>query len=54
MLVVTRKHDESVIIDGHIIVKVLGIEDGKVKLGIDAPKKIKIYRHEVYEAIKRK
>ncbi|HZK34616.1 MAG TPA: carbon storage regulator CsrA [Bacillota bacterium] len=53
MLVVTRKHDESVIIDGHIIVKVLGIEDGKVKLGIDAPKKIKIYRHEVYEAIKK-
>lgn len=53
MLVVTRKHDESVIIDGHIIVKVLGIEDGKVKLGIDAPQSIKIYRQEVYEAIKK-
>ena len=53
MLVVTRKSDESVIIDGKITIKVLAIEDGKVKLGIDAPKKIKIYRHEVYEAIKK-
>ena len=38
MLVVTRKPDESVIIDGKITIKVLAIEDGKVKLGIDAPK----------------
>jgi len=53
MLVVTRKHDESVIIDGKITIKVLAIEDGKVKLGIDAPQSIKIYRQEVYEAIKK-
>jgi carbon storage regulator len=32
---------------------VLAIEDGKVKLGIDAPQSIKIYRQEVYEAIKK-
>ncbi|MDD3613116.1 MAG: carbon storage regulator CsrA [Caldicoprobacterales bacterium] len=53
MLVVTRKSDESVIIDGKITIKVLAIEDGKVKLGIDAPQSIKIYRQEVYEAIKK-
>jgi carbon storage regulator len=53
MLVVTRKPDESVIIDGKITIKVLAIEDGKVKLGIDAPQSIKIYRQEVYEAIKK-
>jgi carbon storage regulator len=50
---VTRKSDESVIIDGKITIKVLAIEDGKVKLGIDAPQSIKIYRQEVYEAIKK-
>ncbi len=53
MLVVTRKSGESVIIDGKITIKVLAIEDGKVKLGIDAPQSIKIYRQEVYEAIKK-
>jgi carbon storage regulator len=53
VLVVTRKSDESVIIDGKITIKVLAIEDGKVKLGIDAPQSIKIYRQEVYEAIKK-
>lgn len=52
MLVVTRKLDEGIIIDGDIEVVVLGIEDGKVKLGIEAPKEKKIYRREIYTAIK--
>ncbi len=48
MLVLTRKNDESIIIDGRIEVKILGIEDGKVKLGISAPKEVVIHRKEVY------
>ena len=53
MLVVTRKTDEGIIIDGNIEVVVLGVEGGKVKLGITAPSDKKIYRQEIYEAIKR-
>ena len=52
MLVITRKLEEGIIIDGDIEIVVLGIEEGKVKLGIEAPKDKKIYRKEIFEAIK--
>lgn len=48
MLVLTRKSDESIIIDGCIEVKIVGIEEGKVKLGISAPREVTIHRKEVY------
>lgn len=51
MLVLTRKQDESIIIGQNIEVKILGIEEGKVKLGIEAPKNVEIYRKEVYVTI---
>jgi len=46
-----RKEEESLIIDGKIEIVVLGIEDGKVKLGINAPKEVKIYRKEVLDEV---
>lgn len=51
MLILSRKEDESIIINGNIHIKVLEIEDGKVKIGIDAPKDIEIFREELYESI---
>ncbi len=51
MLILTRKLDESIIIDGNIEVKVIGIEEGKIKLGISAPKEIEIHRKEIYDQI---
>lgn len=51
MLILTRKKDESIIIRDNIEVKVLEISDGKVKLGIEAPKNIDIIRKELYENI---
>lgn len=48
MLVLTRKQDESIILGQNIEIKVLGIEEGKVKLGIDAPRDVEIHRKEVY------
>ena len=48
MLILTRKKDESIMIDDRIEVKVIGIEDGKVKLGISAPKDVTIHRKEIY------
>jgi len=38
MLVLTRKQNESIVINGNIEIEVIGIENGKVKLGIKAPK----------------
>ncbi|ONI40364.1 carbon storage regulator [Candidatus Epulonipiscium fishelsonii] len=48
MLALTRKIDESIIINGNIEIKIIGIHDGRVKLGIEAPKDQSIYRKELY------
>jgi carbon storage regulator len=53
MLVLSRKRNESIIIDGNIVVTVVDIRGDKVRLGIEAPKDVPIHRSEVYEAIKR-
>ena len=51
MLVITRKLDQSIVIDGHIEVTVVGITKDGVRLGINAPKEIQVHRREVFEAI---
>ena len=51
MLILTRKKDEKIIIGEDIEITITDIEDGKVKLGIEAPKNIDIHRKEVYEEI---
>lgn len=51
MLVLSRKTTESIMIGDHIEVKVLAIEGDQVKLGIVAPKTVKVHRSEVFEAI---
>jgi len=51
MLILTRKIDESIILNDNVEIVVIGIEDGKVKLGIKAPKEVNIYRKEIYESI---
>jgi carbon storage regulator len=51
MLVLTRKTDESLVIDGKIVITILGIEGERVKIGISAPQDVKIHRKELWEAI---
>jgi carbon storage regulator len=51
MLVLSRKVEEAIQIGPQVVVRVLGIENGQVKLGIDAPREVKIYRSELYEQI---
>jgi carbon storage regulator len=53
MLILSRKLNESIVIDGRIIVKVLRIEKDTVKLGIQAPIELSVHRQEIYEAIQR-
>lgn len=52
MLVLTRKHNESIQIGDDIEIKVLGIAGDQIKLGISAPKSVDIYRKELYVDIK--
>jgi carbon storage regulator len=51
MLVLSRKKNESIIINDNITVTVVEIRGDKVRLGIDAPKEVSVHRREVYEAI---
>src|SRR4029077_5911129 len=52
MLVLSRKKNESIIINDNITVTVIEIRGDKVRLGIEAPKTVTVHRREVYEAIK--
>ena len=52
MLVLSRKTNESIVIDGNITVSVLRVDHDNVRLGIDAPLEIPVLRKEIYEAIK--
>ncbi|MDR1616193.1 MAG: carbon storage regulator CsrA [Syntrophomonadaceae bacterium] len=51
MLVLNRKKGESIVISDNIKISVLEVQGEYVKLGIDAPKTIEIFRKEVYEEI---
>lgn len=52
MLVLSRKLNETILIGNDIRVTILGIDGDKIKLGIEAPKTIKVFREELIEATK--
>ena len=51
MLVLTRKVDQSIVINGNIEVQITKIEGDLVKIGIRAPRSVPIHRKEVFETI---
>lgn len=53
MLVLSRKKNESIIINDDITIVVVEIRGDKVRLGIEAPKEVPVHRREVFDAIHR-
>jgi carbon storage regulator CsrA len=51
LLILTRSQNESIVIDDDIRVTVLSDRHGQVKLGIEAPEDVEIWREEIYERI---
>jgi len=53
MLVLSRKKDQSIVINDNVTITIIEIRGDKVRLGVDAPKEVPVHRQEVYDAIKR-
>ncbi len=53
MLILTRKSGEVIRIGDDIVLRVLEVRGGQVRLGVEAPASVRIYREEVYRAIQR-
>ncbi len=53
MLILSRKVNECIVIDGRITVKIVRVEGEIVKLGIEAPLDVPVHRQEIYEEIQR-
>jgi carbon storage regulator len=51
MLVITRRKGESILLGDNIEITVVKLDDGSVKLAIDAPKNIVILRKELYKEV---
>lgn len=53
MLVLSRKKNESIVINDDITIIVVEIRGDKVRLGVEAPKEVPVHRREVQDAIDR-
>ena len=53
MLVLSRKKNESIIVNSDIKIVVVEIRGDKVRLGVEAPREVPVHRREVYDAIQR-
>jgi carbon storage regulator len=53
MLVLSRKKNESIVINNDITIVVVEIRGDKVRLGVEAPKEVPVHRREVYDAVRR-
>lgn len=52
MLILTRKLGESIQIGDDIRIKIIDVSRSFVKIGIDAPRSVKVHREEIYERIR--
>ena len=52
MLVLTRRPGESIVVGQDIVITVIEIKGGQVRIGIDAPREVDVYREEIYEQVR--
>jgi carbon storage regulator len=52
MLILTRRPQETLVVGDNIKVQVLGVKGGQVRLGVEAPREVPVYREEIWVRIK--
>jgi carbon storage regulator len=52
MLILSRKVNEKIMIGDDISVSIIEVRGDQVRLGVDAPRSVKVFRKEVFDAIK--
>jgi carbon storage regulator len=52
MLVLTRRPGESIVVGQDIVITVIEIKGGQVRIGVDAPREVDVYREEIYEQVR--
>ncbi len=52
MLVLTRRPDQRIVIGDDIVITVLDVKGDTVRLGIEAPRSVRVHREEVYAALR--
>ena len=52
MLVLTRRPGESIVVGEDIVITVIEIKGGQVRIGIDAPRSVEVYREEIYVQVR--
>ena len=52
MLILSRKTNEKIMIGDDVSISIIEIRGDQVRIGIDAPKTVKVFRQEVFDAIK--
>ncbi len=53
MLILSRKIDEKIKIGNEITLTIIEVKGDQVKVGVEAPKNVKVFRQEVFEAIQK-
>ena len=52
MLIITRRPGEKVMLGDDVVIEVIEVSGASVRIGIDAPKSVPVYREELWKAVK--
>ena len=53
MLILSRKVNEKIMIGDDVVLTIIETRGEQVKIGVEAPKSVKVFRHEVFDAVQR-
>ncbi|MDP9377751.1 MAG: carbon storage regulator CsrA [Actinomycetota bacterium] len=53
MLIITRKAGEKIMFGDDVVVEIMEVVGNQVRVGIQAPRSVRVYREELWEAVKR-